>query len=106
MAKKKPKVGRPRRHEGMRLSKNRTFRIRDDLDLHLETAARHSGRSVSEEIEYRLDRTFLDGRFTPPRHEDAIRAVRLAMDTAGWSGVYWPGPPFDEEQRAEAESVR
>jgi len=106
MAKKKPKVGRPRRHEGMRLSKNRTFRIRDDLDLDLETAARRSGRSVSEEIEYRLDRTFLDGRFTPPRHEDAIRAVRLAMDASTGFGAYWPGPPFDDEQRAVAESVR
>jgi hypothetical protein len=61
---------------------------------------------VSEEIEYRLDRTFLDGRFTPPRHEDAIRAVRLAMDTSSGVGGYWPGPPFDEEQRAAAESVR
>jgi hypothetical protein len=60
---------------------------------------------VSEEIEYRLDRTFLDGRFTLPRHEDAIRAVRLAMDKTSF-GAYWPGPPFDEEQRAEAEEVR
>jgi len=60
---------------------------------------------VSEEIEYRLDRTFLEGRFTPPRHEDAIRAVRLAMDKSSF-GAYWPGPPFDEEQRAEAEEVR
>src|SRR5262249_8434822 len=51
---------RPPRHEGERLSKMRTFRIRPHLDELLQTAAAKAGRSVSEEIEYRLDRSFWD----------------------------------------------
>jgi hypothetical protein len=119
MAKKKPRVGRPPRHEGVRLSKNRTFRIRDDLDGTLETAARLSGRSVSEEIEYRLDRSFLGpGNLTPSKHEDAVRLVNLAM--AEGYGRYWTEPPvifrdpkmahadreFETNRQIEAENVR
>lgn len=55
-AKKAP--GRPARHSGEKLSKNRTFRVRGQLDDQLAVAAERSGRSVSEEIEYRLDRSF------------------------------------------------
>jgi hypothetical protein len=54
----KPAAGRPARHQGERLSKNRTFRVRGQLDEQLSAAAEKSGRSVSEEIEFRLDRTF------------------------------------------------
>jgi hypothetical protein len=57
-ASKKPKIGRPPRRAGERLSKNRTFRIRGDLDDWLQAAAAQSGRSVSEEIEYRLEQSF------------------------------------------------
>ncbi len=60
MAKKTKKTGRPTRHPGQRLSKNRTFRIRGDLDEKLERAAKESERSVSEEIEQRLAETFHD----------------------------------------------
>lgn len=48
------KGGRPPRHKGERLSKNRTFRIRADLDVELAKIAEASGRSVSEIIEQRL----------------------------------------------------
>jgi hypothetical protein len=58
MARKKPKRGRPPRHAGERLSKNRTFRVRGELDYRLQAAANESGRSVSEEIEYRLENSF------------------------------------------------
>jgi predicted HicB family RNase H-like nuclease len=51
-------VGRPPRHKGERLSKNRTFRVRGGLDEQLRAAADASGRSVSEEIEYRLQESF------------------------------------------------
>jgi hypothetical protein len=54
----KPAGGRPARHQGERLSKNRTFRVRGQLDDQLSAAAEKSGRSVSEEIEFRLERTF------------------------------------------------
>ncbi len=39
----------------MKKSKTRTFRVRADLDEKLEAAAKVSGRSVSEEIEHRLN---------------------------------------------------
>lgn len=53
-----PPRGRPPRHQGERLSKNRTFRVRGGLDEKLQAAAAVSGRSVSEEIEFRLDQSF------------------------------------------------
>jgi hypothetical protein len=56
--KKSAKAGRPPRHEGERLSKNRTFRVRGDLDGRLQGAAREAGHSVSEEIERRLEESF------------------------------------------------
>jgi hypothetical protein len=52
--------GRPPRHAGERLGKNRTFRVRGALDEMLELSAKMSGRSVSEEIERRLEQTFRD----------------------------------------------
>jgi len=58
MARKKSKMGRPPRHEGERLSKSRTFRVRPHLDGSLQKAAAEAGRSVSEEIEHRLDQSF------------------------------------------------
>lgn len=58
MKKKASKGGRPPKRKGERLSKNRTFRVRGNLDEWLIHAANESGRSVSEEIEYRLDQTF------------------------------------------------
>jgi hypothetical protein len=54
----KESVGRPARHSGERLSKNRTFRVRRQLDDLLTSAAERSERSVSEEIEFRLEQTF------------------------------------------------
>jgi hypothetical protein len=54
--------GRPPKHKGERLSKNRTFRVRGLLDEYLIGRAQESGRSVSEEIEARLERSFyMDG---------------------------------------------
>jgi hypothetical protein len=55
---KKSAGGRPTRHADERLSKNRTFRVRGQLDKQLQEAAAASGRSVSEEIEFRLSRSF------------------------------------------------
>jgi hypothetical protein len=51
-------AGRPARRTGERLSKNRTFRVREQLDEQLFHAAGSSGRSVSEEIEFRLEQSF------------------------------------------------
>jgi hypothetical protein len=54
--------GRPTRRPGERLSKNRTFRVRSKLDDELAAAATLSERSVSEEIEFRLEKSFSDQR--------------------------------------------
>jgi 16S rRNA U1498 N3-methylase RsmE len=55
---RKKKAGRPPRHAGEHLSKNRTFRVWDKLDDQLQAAAKQSRRTVSAEIEYRLERSF------------------------------------------------
>ena len=56
--KKQAKIGRPPKRKGERLSKNRTFRVRGTLDEQLVAAADDARRSVSEEIEHRLERSF------------------------------------------------
>jgi hypothetical protein len=77
--KKQPKLGRPPKHEGERLSKNRTFRVRGTLDEQLEAAAQKAGRSVSEEIERRLADTFrTEGTYGGP-HISAV--FRLIVDS-------------------------
>jgi hypothetical protein len=83
---RKAKTGRPPRHEGGRLSKMRTFRIRPHLDELLQTAAAKAGRSVSEEIEYRLDRSFYEDAL-PARMAETMaplvdRAVKAGGDAA------------------------
>ncbi|MCJ2060110.1 hypothetical protein MKL09_26710 [Methylobacterium sp. J-048] len=50
--------GRPPIAEEDRKSGNLTFRTRGDLRSQLEASAQQSGRSVSEEIEYRLQVSF------------------------------------------------
>ena len=55
---RKPKAGRPPRHAGERLVKNRTFRVWGWLDDKLQAAAEQSRRTVSAEIEYRLELSF------------------------------------------------
>ncbi len=52
-------MGRPPRHKGEHLSRNRTFRVRDGLDEKLREAAAEAGRSVSEQIEWMLQTAFL-----------------------------------------------
>ena len=55
---RKPKAGRPPRHAGERLVKNRTFRVWGWLDDKLQAAAEQSRRTVSAEIEWRLSLSF------------------------------------------------
>jgi len=55
---RKPKAGRPPRHAGERLVKNRTFRVWSWLDDQLQAAAEQSRRTVSAEIEFRLELSF------------------------------------------------
>lgn len=55
---RKPKAGRPPRHAGERLVKNRTFRVWGSLDDQLQATAEQSRRTVSAEIEWRLSLSF------------------------------------------------
>src|SRR5947209_2482456 len=57
MAKRK-RIGRPPKPAKERKSVNFTFRSRGELREQLRRAAEVSGRSISEEIEYRLDQSF------------------------------------------------
>jgi hypothetical protein len=59
---RKPKAGRPPRHAGEHLVKNRTFRVWRKLDHQLQAAAEQSRRTVSAEIEFRLELSFLVDR--------------------------------------------
>jgi hypothetical protein len=52
--------GRPPLPGGQRKSRNFTFRSRGDLHAQLAAAAARSNRSISEEIEWRIQRSFLD----------------------------------------------
>jgi hypothetical protein len=61
---------RPPKH-GKERAKSRTFRVHGDLDDKLEAAAAQSGRSVSEEIEYRLERSFRDEEIREQAFEQA-----------------------------------
>ena len=59
----KKKRGRPAKHKGERLSKTRAFRVRGNLDESLRRAAEAAGRSVSEEIEWRLAMSFQEEKW-------------------------------------------
>ena len=89
MARKRPsKLGRPPKHEGERLSKNRTFRVRGTLDEQLVAAAKDTGRSVSEEIERRLEESFQRQEKAELILEAIHRTLKLlgiSTDPATWS---------------------
>ena len=55
----KRKVGRPALPEEQRRNRALKFRARGDMQARLQAAADKSGRSISEEIEYRLEQSFL-----------------------------------------------
>jgi hypothetical protein len=60
----KRRRGRPAKPEAERKSRNLNFRSREGLRLKLQQAAESAGRSISEEIEYRVDRSF-ESAFNP-----------------------------------------
>lgn len=69
---------------------SRTVRMRGDLDDRLIAAAEQSGRSISEEIEFRLERSFRDEDIREQAFEQAwaafekrktLKNVNAALDT-------------------------
>ena len=68
MAKRK-RIGRPPKPPKNRKSVNFTFRSREEMREQLRVAADRSGRSISEEIEYRLNQSFQKGTDLGGRRE-------------------------------------
>src|SRR5712692_9935443 len=60
----KRRKGRPPVPPEARRSRNFTFRSREALHQQLGAAAKIAGRSISEEIEFRLERSFFEQRAT------------------------------------------
>ncbi len=56
----KKKRGRPRKPDSEKRRNNVTIRMKDDIKRRLEEAADSQGRSLSEEIEFSLERRFLE----------------------------------------------
>ena len=72
--------GRPTRHEGATLSKNRTFKILPLLDQQLSESATKTGRTVSAEIEHRLELSFLqDAAAGHPDTAAMLRKIQTAI---------------------------
>jgi hypothetical protein len=98
---RKPKRGRPPRHKGEVLRKNRTFRIRARLDELLEEAAAKAGRSASEEIEHRLELSFQEDRAALARTGSDVGAelLRIFYSVMVLEGVHpdWTGDPIRAE---------
>jgi len=59
---------RPRRKDAP-LSKSQTFRLSASLDEQLRRAAKEAGRSISEEIQFRLELTFRFRHYAAPTIE-------------------------------------
>jgi hypothetical protein len=94
--------GRPARHPGEILSKNRTFRCRDRLDEMLQVSAVRTGRTVSGEIEHRLERSFADDRMNEALlgsdvGADILRTLRAVMIAEGLTPD-WDGDPARAER--------
>jgi hypothetical protein len=85
----KKRRGRPPKRKGERLSKTRSFRVRGHLEMGLKTAAAKHGRSVSEEIEARLERSFdLDdwlSVFEGSTRAPVIHALAASASLAFWA---------------------
>jgi hypothetical protein len=96
MARKKAtKAGRPPRRANERLSKNRTFRIWDKLDEQLRAAAEQSRRTVSAEVEYRLENSF---------QMDHLDAQMKALLGEGFKEALWV--PLFELGLSEKERIK
>ena len=80
--------GRPPIAEEDRKAGNLTFRTRGSLRSQLEETAKQSGRSVSEEIEHRLqisfDRRSVAMEMYGDRSPDLIKAVNYVLNSSRW----------------------
>jgi hypothetical protein len=101
MAARKKKGGRPLKHSGEPLSKTMSFRIRPRLAELLQDAAAKGSRTVSQEIERRVEQSFQDERIARAHFGDDIGAELLRMFYSAMclEGVHpdWSGDPVRAE---------
>jgi hypothetical protein len=114
MAKRKKKGGRPLKHSGegaeyemipelgrAPLSRPRSFRVRPGLDRLLQAAAGEASRTVSQEIEHRLERSFHDDRVARAHFGNDVGAelLRMFYSVMVFEGVHpdWSGDPIRAE---------
>jgi hypothetical protein len=95
MRRVKNKGGRPLKHPGEPLSRALSFRVRPRLVELLRAAAAEAGRTVSQETEHRVERSFGDDRMNAALlgsgiGADIFRTLRAAMVLEGvtpdWDG--------------------
>jgi hypothetical protein len=104
--------GRPAMRPEDRKRNNITLRLRDSTRATLERVAEERGRSVSEEIEYRVEQSLLDPNFPPELTGLAELFIRAMFETGNaisganrWSGhgvTPWLGDPYARKQADEA----
>jgi hypothetical protein len=93
MAKRK-RIGRPPKPPKNRKSVNFTFRSREEMREQLRVAADRSGRSISEEIEYRLNQSFLKELILEAAAKEAVRAVLQEKEI--WKYATSEKPPSEQ----------
>ena len=95
MRRVKNKGGRPLKHPGEPLSRALSFRVRPRLVELLRAAAAEAGRTVSQETEHRVERSFADDRMNAALlgsdiGAEIFRTLRAAMVLEGvtpdWDG--------------------
>jgi hypothetical protein len=101
----KKRIGRPPKAKEDRKAVNFTFRSRDQMRERLEAAAAASGRSISEEIEHRLNQSFDEERLSAAflGGTDTAKALQLIANamrrvTADGDGTPWS----KDEKKVEA----
>jgi hypothetical protein len=106
--------GRPPKPEHERRRGNLTFRVRDRLRYRLEAYAKRDGRSLSEEIEQRLERSLneemlLFGLEDPSRFRHAIQTITMVLSglelQTGRKAFGPNGDPWLHEQAWKAVST-
>lgn len=76
------KTGRPAKYPGAGARITHSLRIKEQTREKLIEAASASGRSISEEMEYRIDRSFEDdGKFGPPHIAKVVTVMSAVLQS-------------------------
>lgn len=92
MADTEKRTGRPRKSEADRKEGNLTFRTRRGLRERLVAAAAASGRSLSEEVERRVEESFALGSMQDRLADTVAQAIAAAMAKEAQNNITIFGP--------------